>query len=146
VNWPGFLETVKEVWDKPVNTQDAILRIHVKLTRTAKALKLWRRKNFADWKIHWAILNITLANLEKAQESQQLSNEELDFKRYLKTRSLGLAAMQKARARQHSCLTWIRKGDTNTRFFQLHANARRKKTFIPSLSGQTGTVVSQEEK
>jgi hypothetical protein len=30
-NWPGFLETVKEVWDKPVNTQDAILRVHVKL-------------------------------------------------------------------------------------------------------------------
>jgi hypothetical protein len=66
INWPGFLETVKEVWDKPVNTQDAILRVHVKLMRSAKALKMWRRKNFCDWKIRWAILNITLSNLEKA--------------------------------------------------------------------------------
>jgi hypothetical protein len=41
VNCPDFLETVKEAWDKPVNTQDAILRVHVKLMRTAKALKLW---------------------------------------------------------------------------------------------------------
>jgi hypothetical protein len=145
-NWPGFLETVKEVWDKPVNTQDAILRVHVKLMRTAKSLKLWRRKNFSTWKLQWAILNITLANLERAQESRMLTQDEMEFKRYLKTKALGLAAMQKARARQHSRLTWLRKGDTNTRFFQLHANARRKKIFIPSLSGQTGTVVLQEEK
>lgn len=46
IKWPGFLETVKEAWSKPVNTQDAILRIHVKLLRTAKALKMWRRKKF----------------------------------------------------------------------------------------------------
>jgi hypothetical protein len=103
-------------------------------------------KKFADWKIRWAILNITLANLDKAQEVRPLTQDELDFKHYLKTKSLGLAAMQKARARQHLWLTWIQKGDTNTRFFQLHTNTRRKKTFISSLSGQTWTVVSQEEK
>jgi hypothetical protein len=146
ISWPGFYETVQEIWGKPVNTQDAILRIHVKPIRRAKALKLWRQKKFADWKIRWAILNITLANLEKAQEVWPLTQDELDFKHYLKTKSLGLAAMQKARARQHSRLTWIQKGVTNTRFFQLHTNARRKKTFISSLSGQTWTVVSQEEK
>lgn len=30
------LETVQEIWNKPVDTQDAILRIHVKLLHTAK--------------------------------------------------------------------------------------------------------------
>jgi hypothetical protein len=29
INSPGFIETVKEVWEKPVNTQDVILCIHV---------------------------------------------------------------------------------------------------------------------
>jgi CDP-glycerol glycerophosphotransferase (TagB/SpsB family) len=145
-SWPGFLETVKEAWDKPVDTQDAILRMHVKLLRTAKALKLWRRKNFSGWKVQWAILNITLANLERAQEARPLMQEEMAFKRYLKTKALGLAAIQKSRVRQHSRLTWIRKGDTNTRFFHLHANARRKKVYIPSLMTQSGTVVLREEK
>jgi len=42
---PGFLETVKEAWVKPVNTQDAILRLHVKMLKAAKALKNWRRKS-----------------------------------------------------------------------------------------------------
>jgi exonuclease III len=145
-SWPGFLETVKEVWDKPVNTQDAILRVHVKLLRTAKVLKLWRRKNFNDWKVRWAILNITLANLERAQESRTLTQDELVFKRYLKNKALGLASIQKTRARQHSRLTWMRKGDSNTKFFHLHANARRKKVYIPSLAGHVGIVVLQEEK
>jgi len=122
------------------------LRIHVKLIRTAKALKNWRRKSLGGYKITWAILNITLANLERAQESRILTPEELEFKKYLKTKALGIAAIQKARARQHSRLTWIRKGDTNTRFFQLHANIRRKKTFIGALKGDTSLVVSQENK
>ena len=100
----------------------------------------------AGYKFTWAILNITLANLERAQESRNLTPEETDFKKYLKTKALGIAAMQKARACQHSWLTWIRKGDTNTRFFQLHANIRRKKTFISALSGDSGVVVSQENK
>jgi hypothetical protein len=87
------LETVKEVWDRPIDTQDAILRLHVKLLRTAKALKLWRRKNFSDWKVRWAIVNITLANLEKAQEARPLTQEEMSFKRYLKSKALGIAAI-----------------------------------------------------
>jgi hypothetical protein len=40
---PGFVETVQETWNRPVQTQDALLRIHVKLKRTAKALRNWRR-------------------------------------------------------------------------------------------------------
>jgi hypothetical protein len=36
VNMSGFLETVEEAWKQPVNTQDAILRMHVKLIRTKK--------------------------------------------------------------------------------------------------------------
>jgi prephenate dehydratase len=97
------------------------------------------------------MLNITLSNLEKAQEERTLTQEEITFKKYLKNKALGLAAIQKSRARQHSRLTWIRKGDTNkgdtnTRFFHLHANARKKKTFIPAFTSQTGTVTLQDEK
>ena len=94
----------------------------------------------------WAILTLTLANLEKAQEERSLTQEEWEFKKYLKTKSMGIAAIQKSRARQHSRLTWIRKGDTNTCFFQLHANMRKKKSFIATPNGDSGPVISQENK
>ena len=74
---PVFHETVQEAWSKPVNTQDAILRIHVKLLRTVKALRHWRRNSLAGWKLRWAIINMILANLERAKESTTLQPEEL---------------------------------------------------------------------
>jgi len=84
--------------------------------------------------------------MEKTHEVRSLRPDEIEFKSYLKLKALGIAAMQKARARQHFRLTWIRKSDTNTRFFKLHANMHRKRLFISSLIGETGLVISQENK
>jgi hypothetical protein len=139
---PGFTDTVQKAWSKPVDTQDAILRLHIKLLRTGKALINWWCLSLGRWKIRWAILNITLANLEKAQEARTLTPDELEFKKYLKVKALGIAVIQKSRSRQHLRLTLIRKGDTNTHFFQLHANMRKKKTFIATLNGESGLAIS----
>jgi hypothetical protein len=59
VHRADFLDTVKEAWIKPVNMQDAILRLHVKMLCMAKALKNWRRKSMGGWKIAWVVLTIT---------------------------------------------------------------------------------------
>jgi len=71
---------------------------------------------------------------ERAQEERILTEEERDFKSYLRAKALGMAAFQRARARQHSRLTWIRKGDSNTRFFQLHAKRRKKNYFFKTMA------------
>jgi hypothetical protein len=38
----GFNEMVQQAWTSSVRSSDAILRLHVKMTRTAKALLIWR--------------------------------------------------------------------------------------------------------
>lgn len=49
----GFLDTVKEAWNKPVNTQDAILRFHV------KAPALCQSATELEAKIHrWLEINL----------------------------------------------------------------------------------------
>jgi hypothetical protein len=101
---PGFMEAVKEAWDNPVNTQDPLLRLHFKLLRTAKALKAWRRRNFSNWKLRTAIIQLILLELEKAQEIWNLSQEELEFKKFLKSRLVGLAVIQKCKTKQLSLL------------------------------------------
>jgi len=78
---PVFMDMVQNTWNKPVNTQDAILRLHAKLLRTTKMLRNWRRLSLGRWKLSWAIINITLANLEGAQEARNLTAEELEFKK-----------------------------------------------------------------
>jgi hypothetical protein len=59
------------------------------MLRTAKALKNWRRKSLGGWKLSWAILTLTLANLQKAQEARSLTQEEWEFKKYLKQNPWG---------------------------------------------------------
>jgi hypothetical protein len=143
---PGFMDTVATAWEQPVNTQNALLRMHVKLMRTARALKIWRRSIFSEWKLKLAILQIILLELEKAQERRLLTPEEQEFKRYLKAKSVGMAAVQKARAKQHLRLKWIREGDANSRLFHIYANARRKKSFVSALHGDEGVATTQQDK
>lgn len=143
---PGFMDTVATAWEQLVNTQNALLCMHVKLMRTARALKIWRRSIFSEWKLKSAILQIILLELEKAQERRLLTPEEQEFKRYLKAKSVGMAAVQKARAKQHSRLKWIQEGDANTRLFHIYANARRKKSFVSALHSDEGVATTQQDK
>jgi len=71
IKMPGFMEAVKDAWDNPVNSQDPLLVFHVKLLRTAKALKIWRRRNFSNWKLRTAILQLILLELEKNPRTKE---------------------------------------------------------------------------
>jgi hypothetical protein len=147
--WPqieGFNEVVNQAWNSTVNTDDAILWLHIRMSHTAKALLVWRRNTVGNFKVQMAIIQIILTLLEKAQEIRQLSFEELDFRRTLKTKILDMASAQRARARQHSRLTWMRLGDANTKFFHLAANNRRRKNLIRSLMRDGTLLTSQEDK
>ena len=52
--WPkilGYQEVVQHAWTQPVNVFNPFLRLHIKLTRTAKALRLWARKAVGNNKL-----------------------------------------------------------------------------------------------
>ncbi|KAG2573650.1 hypothetical protein PVAP13_7KG268510 [Panicum virgatum] len=61
---------------------------------------------------------------------RQLSNAEILLRRDLKSRLLGLTAVEKLRLKQKSRLTYIKASEANSKLFYLHANGRRKKNFI----------------
>jgi hypothetical protein len=145
-NMPGFLETVQTAWAQLVNTQDSILRMHVKLIRTAKALKLWRRQSLGNLPLRLEIAKQLLPLMDTEQEKRPLSQDELVFRRYLKAELVNLAVVQRSRARQHSRLTWIRNGDACTKLFMLHTSNRRRKLFIPSMKLNRGLEISQQRK
>jgi hypothetical protein len=84
--------------------------------------------------------------LDKILEQRQLTTEELDFRKFLKAKSVGLTAIQISCARQYSRLTWIRKGDACTILFMLHANKRRRKLHIPSLNTSSSITTNHLQK
>jgi hypothetical protein len=83
----GFNEVVQQAWTSSVRSSDAILRLHVKMICTAKALLIWRRKTVGNFKVQLAIIQTVLTLFERAQESRQLSGDELEFRRSLKMKN-----------------------------------------------------------
>ncbi|XP_066392289.1 uncharacterized protein [Miscanthus floridulus] len=142
----GFHEVVQDAWNKPVYSALPLKRLHIKLARVAKAIKRWHKEKIGDTRLQLAIVKEVLLQLELAQESRMLMSQELDLCRRLKTRSVGLAAIEKSRIRQRSRLTYIRCGDTNIKFFHIRANARQRKNYIHCLHTERGMVMAHEEK
>jgi hypothetical protein len=93
-----------------------------------------------------AICRGVIHQLETAQESRLLSSEECDLVSSLKTRIMGLAAIEKSTTRQKSRLTWLRKGDANIKYFQVMANVRKQKNHIHSLQLDNHLATSQQQK
>jgi predicted ribonuclease YlaK len=108
----GFIEMVQEAWNKPVHSVLPLKRLHIKLAHAAKSIKRWNREKIGDNKLQLALVKEVLLQLELAQESRGLTAQELDLRRRLEARSVGLAAIEKSRMRQRSRLTHIRCGDT----------------------------------
>jgi hypothetical protein len=96
--------------------------------------------------LHLEIAKQLLLIMDAEQEKRSLTQDELVFRRYLKAKSVNLAAIQISRARQHSRLTWLSEGDACTKLFMLHASNRRRKLFIPSLKRGTDLAVGQQSK
>jgi hypothetical protein len=69
----GFYEAVQAAWAQPVNTQDPLLRMHVKLIRTTKALKLWRRQSLGNLPLRLEIAKQLLLLMDTEQEKCPLS-------------------------------------------------------------------------
>jgi hypothetical protein len=56
-----------------------------------------------------AICREVIAQLQKAQENRILIDTERNLLQLLKMRLLGLAAIEKSRAKQKSRITWLKK-------------------------------------
>lgn len=87
---PGFLEIVQDAWSKPTGSNDHIRTLHIKLPRTAKALKRWGKQRTGALKQQADIANEVILRLDQAQESQQLTAEEISLRRLAKQRVTGI--------------------------------------------------------
>jgi hypothetical protein len=144
---PGFMERVMEAWSATIPSQcNSLATLHLKLSRTAKALKAWSKTVIPQGKLTMAICREVVDQLETAQEDRHLTVDETNLIKHLKVRFLGLAAIEKSRAKQKLRLTWLRKGDVNTKYFQLMANIRKQRNFIHPLHLGNSVVFGHQEK
>lgn len=146
VHMPGFQDTVAQAWNKPLRENDAMRRIHIKLARTAKALKLWQKNSIGNIKMQLAIAKEIIWKLDVAEETRGLLPHENECRQRIKLKHQGLLAIEKVKAKQRSRLTNIKAAHGNTKLFYIRANARRRKKHIQALQTDTGFVVAHRDK
>ena len=147
--WPkiqGYHEVVKHAWEQPLNVHNPFLRLHIKLSRTDKALKQWAKKKIGNNRLLMIAARQLIGILDVVQEHRQLSQAELQLRRDLKLRFLGMSALEKLRAKQQSRLSSIRAAEANTKLFYIQVNGRRRKNFIRQLHTSDGIMHTHEEK
>lgn len=87
-----------------------------------------------------------ILRLDVAQETRALSNAEFQLRKQLKIRLVGLVAVEKARKRQASRLTWLRVGDASNKFFHAKICSRRRKNFIYSIQHRDHVAITHADK
>lgn len=142
----GFLEVVKESWERPALSHNKARTLHIKLSRFAKALKAWGHSWVDELKQQAALAEQSELQLDQLQEQRQLSQDEISLRKLAKDRILGMAVLRRVKIRQRSRLTTMRVGDANSRLFHLHATSRRRKNHIPALVHMGTTYTAQKQK
>lgn len=61
-------------------------KIHIKLARTAKALKKWQKTKIGNIKLQIAIAKEIIWRLDVAEEQRQLLQQEIEFRKSIKTK------------------------------------------------------------
>jgi hypothetical protein len=143
---PGFQDKVKQAWSTTSTHTQPVHVINHKLKSTAHGLRAWSKSLFSDCKLQLLMALDVILQLDVAQESRTLSQEERALRAELKRRVKGLAALERSRKRQASRISYLKEGDANTKFFHLRVNARRRKNHIMRLKHNDGWSTAHEDK
>jgi hypothetical protein len=93
VVWPklqGYQELIQTEWNRSMNVHNPFLNLHIKLQRLGKKLQVWARVKVGN--------NAVLLHAVR-QLVAILNNEEVQLKKDLKARFLGLTAIEKLRVK-----------------------------------------------
>ena len=112
-----------------------------KLTNVACSLKHWGRTTFGSVRLELRELRKQLAVLQSDPLRVGPSAEE----RKVQDRLVELSYREEIMMRQRSRMDWLTEGDSNTKYFQRKASARRAKNTIMHLQKPDGMVTSELE-
>jgi hypothetical protein len=95
----------------------------------------------------WWLAKEVLHQLEIAQDSRALAENEDWLKNTLKKHCLALSSLRRTIARLRSRISWIKDGDANTALFHAQAKFRKGKKFISKIIDDDGrTLTSHDDK
>lgn len=127
---PGFQQVVQEVWNETSAHNEPYQRLFHKLKKTSHKLRSWSKSLFSNAKVQLHMALEVILRLDEAQDLRALSPAELDLRKRLKKKVVGLAVMERARKRQTSRITNIKRETRILAIFTLESMAGGGKTLF----------------
>lgn len=135
---------MQEAWSSTPPTENPYSTLNDKFRATARKLQAWSSKWIGNVRLQIAIALEIILRLDVAMDTRPLSVAEIDLRRTLKRKLLGLSSLERTIARQKSRLLHLKDGDANSRFFHQHARHRQRKNALLSLAHNSEHITGQE--
>jgi hypothetical protein len=145
VNIPGFSDVLAAAWAIPLPGADPFRVVDQKLRLVAQELKRWSSEKIGSIQLQLTMVRAVILKFDEEQEVRPLHQWELELRRALKPRVLGLASLARTIARQRSRLLFLAEGDANTRFYHLQACHCGRQNRIRSLLVEGEQVTSAQD-
>ena len=138
-----FRERVAEIWNKPVNGQNAVQRWNRKMVALRKHLRGWAKHQHGDYKIQKRNLQETVTSLDTLAEARVLTDDERTQLEVARDGLIKLLREEELKFYQRAKVTDVLLGDSNTRYFQMVASGKHRKKCIFSLDNEGVKVEGQ---
>ncbi|KAM0913734.1 hypothetical protein ACQ4PT_011963 [Festuca glaucescens] len=112
----------------------------------ARDLQRWSSKRVGSIRDQILVANEVILQLDRAQEVRHLGALELELRRGLKKRVLGLASLERTIARQRARVMGLRDVDATAQFFRIQASKRRRRNHVAVLRSGTSVAFDQADK
>jgi hypothetical protein len=113
---------VANIWQSESFGSTPLERWQFKIRRLRQHLRGWASHTAGSYKKEKKTLLSLLDDLDKEAESDQLSDQEVNLKHYLKERLVTLLREEELKWYERAKVKTLFEGDANTRFFHLVTN------------------------
>jgi hypothetical protein len=141
----GFYELVANIWRREKKGATCIEIWQNKLRYLRKYLRGWAKNENDTYKREKQELMEKIEQLDKKAEQTVLLPQEVDLKNCLKQRLIQLLRKEEMNWFQRSKSDNLLKGDSNTKYFQLVANGKYRKTRIFQLEEGHQIIMGEDE-
>jgi hypothetical protein len=141
----GFMEMVRGIWTNTRVGETPMERWQGKIRRLRQHLRGWAKNVSGQYKKEKKEILNTLDGLDKKAENTPLQPEELNLKNCLNNRLAQMLREEELKWYQRAKVNDLLEGDSNTKYFQLVASGKHRKTRIFQLQHDDMIIEGDQE-